>query len=57
MKRWRLAQFHPEDRYEPDDDVADRIREEIRKLDTHSTNSWVKLKKLRVELAERLYGK
>jgi hypothetical protein len=67
MKRWRIAQFHPEDRYEPDDEVADGIRCQIReiqsKIDTGGFGTTgmnllhVTLKKLRVDLAERLYVK
>ena len=59
MKKWRIAQYHPEDRYEPDDKVADAIRDKIRdvqsKLDM--PGMWIVLRSLRIELAERLYGK
>ena len=59
MKRWRIAKYHPEDRYEPDDEVADKIRDKIRdvqsKLDM--PGMWAALRSLRIELAERLYGK
>ena len=58
MKRWRIATHHPEDRYEPDDEVADAIRDQIRdvqsKLDT--PGMWTTLRALRIELAKRLYG-
>jgi len=59
MKRWRIATFHPEDRYEPDDEVADVIRDKIREVQSaiESPGKWTTLRSLRIELAERLYGK
>ena len=65
MKRWRIAQFHPEDRYEIDDDVADKLRTEIREVESKIKDAptallnqlFLERRKIHVELAERLYGK
>ena len=58
MKRWRIAMHHPEDRYEPDDDVADAIREKIKEAQSKADipGMWSTLRALRIELAKRLYG-
>ena len=57
---------HPEDRYEPDDDVADKIRANIREIQSvigtcdvgmrARISLHTELKQLRVALANRLYG-
>ena len=66
MKRWRLAQFHPEDRFEPDDEVADELRSRISALEAqikradsihNSVNKLLRERdKLQVDLSVRLYG-
>ena len=64
MKKWRIAQFHPEDRYEPDDEVADGIRSQISIINDKLKNAEPRLvnqmflerRRLQLELSERLYG-
>lgn len=68
MKRWRISQPHPEDRFEPDDEAVDAIRDEIRAIESRieankenrngSINDlFLERQRLRIDLAERLYGK
>ena len=64
MKKWRIAQFHPEDRYEPDDEVADGIRSRISDINDKLKNTepglvnqmFLERRRLQIELSERLYG-
>ena len=64
MKRWRIAQFHPEDRYEPDDEVADGLRSRISDINDKLKNAdaglvnqmFLERRRLQIELSERLYG-
>jgi len=64
MKKWRIAQFHPEDRYEPDDEVADGIRSQIADINDTLKNAEPRLvnqmflerRILQIELSVRLYG-
>jgi len=68
MKRWRIVQYHPEDRFEPDDEVADEIREKLRGIELSITNFsprdqfsslnqlFLERRRLQIELSVRLYG-
>ena len=64
MKRWRIAQFHPEDQYEPDDSVADGIRSQIASINDKLKNAdralinqmFLERRRLQIELSVRLYG-
>ena len=68
MKKWRIAQYHPEDRYEPNDEVADGIREKLREIDSRIqnlkmldqrvslNNLFIERRRLQTELSVRLYG-
>ena len=64
MKRWRIARHHPEDRYEPDDEVADGIRTRIGEINEKIKSANPKLinqmslerRILQIELSVRLYG-
>ena len=64
MKKWRIAQLHPEDRYEPDDEVADGLRSQIGVINDKLKNAdaglvnqmFLERRRLQIELSERLYG-
>ena len=64
MKKWRIATFHPEDRYEPDDEVADGLRSQIATINDKLKNAdagivnqmLLERRRLQIELSERLYG-
>ena len=68
MKRWRIARHHPEDRYEPDDEIADGIREKLREIESYIqnlktsvprvllNNLFLERRNLQIELPKRLYG-
>ena len=67
--KWRIAQFHSEDRYEPEDEGCDQIRSRLRAIESSissftpedrfpSLNQlFLQRRKLQLQLAERLYGK